>query len=106
MTKFLCPHRDSTSGLLHSSPENANHMVRYVVCVQLNTDWTQVEVITLVNDGTGLGFGIIGGKSTGVVVKTILPGGVADRVNNSLPGSAAVVISNIIFLSSSTKSVD
>jgi len=39
-----------------------------------------VEVITLVNDGTGLGFGIIGGKSTGVVVKTILPGGVADRV--------------------------
>lgn len=47
---------------------------------QLNTDWTQVEVITLVNDGTGLGFGIIGGKSTGVVVKTILPGGVADRV--------------------------
>ena len=50
------------------------------VCLQLNTDWTQVEVITLVNDGTGLGFGIIGGKSTGVVVKTILPGGVADRV--------------------------
>ena len=48
--------------------------------VQLNTDWTQVEVITLINDGTGLGFGIIGGKSTGVVVKTILPGGVADRV--------------------------
>ena len=39
-----------------------------------------MEVITLINDGTGLGFGIIGGKSTGVVVKTILPGGVADRV--------------------------
>ena len=30
--------------------------------------------------GTGLGFGIIGGRSTGVVVKTILPGGVADAV--------------------------
>ena len=54
------------------------------MCPQLNTDWTQVEVITLVNDGTGLGFGIIGGKSTGVVVKTILPGGVADRVTNYL----------------------
>ena len=39
-----------------------------------------MEVIDLVNDGTGLGFGIIGGRSTGVVVKTILPGGVADRV--------------------------
>ncbi|XP_060069918.1 multiple PDZ domain protein-like, partial [Ylistrum balloti] len=44
----------------------------------LNTEWTQIEVIDLINDGTGLGFGIIGGRSTGVVVKTILPGGVAD----------------------------
>ena len=38
-------------------------------------------MIDLINDGSGLGFGIIGGKSTGVVVKTILPGGVADRVS-------------------------
>ncbi|XP_026684635.1 patj homolog, partial [Diaphorina citri] len=45
----------------------------------LNTEWAQVESIHLVNDGSGLGFGIIGGRSTGVVVKTILPGGVADR---------------------------
>ncbi|XP_063397098.1 multiple PDZ domain protein-like isoform X6 [Mytilus trossulus] len=44
----------------------------------LNTEWTQIEVIDLINDGTGLGFGIIGGRSTGVVVKTILPGGIAD----------------------------
>ena len=36
-------------------------------------------MIDLINDGTGLGFGIIGGQQTGVVVKTILPGGVADR---------------------------
>lgn len=49
---------------------------------QLNTEWAQVEVIDLINDGSGLAFGIIGGRSTGVVVKTILPGGVADRVNN------------------------
>ncbi|XP_017774513.1 PREDICTED: uncharacterized protein LOC108561189 isoform X2 [Nicrophorus vespilloides] len=45
----------------------------------LNTDWAQVEVIDLINDGSGLAFGIIGGRSTGVVVKTIVPGGVADR---------------------------
>ncbi|KFM61503.1 Patj-like protein, partial [Stegodyphus mimosarum] len=45
----------------------------------LNTEWAQVESIDLINDGSGLGFGIIGGRSTGVVVKTILPGGVADR---------------------------
>lgn len=50
---------------------------------QLNTEWAQVEVINLINDGSGLGFGIIGGRSTGVVVKTILPGGVADRVSRS-----------------------
>ena len=47
---------------------------------QLNTEWAQVEVVDLVNDGSGLGFGIIGGRSTGVVVKTIVPGGVSDRV--------------------------
>lgn len=48
--------------------------------MQLTTDWTQIEVVQLLNDGSGLGFGIIGSKSTGVVVKTILPGGPADRV--------------------------
>ncbi|XP_062905227.1 multiple PDZ domain protein isoform X8 [Mobula hypostoma] len=41
--------------------------------------WQFVESVELVNDGSGLGFGIVGGKTTGVVVKTILPGGVADR---------------------------
>uniref|UniRef100_A0A8B9GJB1 Multiple PDZ domain protein n=1 Tax=Amazona collaria TaxID=241587 RepID=A0A8B9GJB1_9PSIT len=41
--------------------------------------WQHVEAIELVNDGSGLGFGIVGGKSTGVIVKTILPGGVADQ---------------------------
>ncbi|XP_072239434.1 multiple PDZ domain protein [Leuresthes tenuis] len=38
-----------------------------------------VEIIELMNDGKGLGFGIIGGRSTGVMVKTILPGGAAGR---------------------------
>ncbi|XP_073201510.1 multiple PDZ domain protein isoform X13 [Lepidochelys kempii] len=41
--------------------------------------WQHVETIELVNDGSGLGFGIVGGKSAGVIVKTILPGGVADQ---------------------------
>ncbi len=40
-----------------------------------------MEMIELINDGKGLGFGIIGGRSTGVMVKTILPGGAAGRVN-------------------------
>ncbi|KAG7487117.1 multiple PDZ domain protein-like [Solea senegalensis] len=38
-----------------------------------------VEMIELINDGKGLGFGIVGGRSTGVMVKTILPGGAAGR---------------------------
>ncbi|XP_030050152.1 multiple PDZ domain protein isoform X2 [Microcaecilia unicolor] len=41
--------------------------------------WQHVETIELVNDGSGLGFGIVGGKSTGVIVKTILSGGIADQ---------------------------
>ncbi|CAF4418878.1 unnamed protein product, partial [Adineta steineri] len=45
----------------------------------LNTLWTQIEVVDLTNDGTGLGFGISGNKSTGVVVKAIVPGSIADK---------------------------
>lgn len=40
-----------------------------------------MEIIELINDGKGLGFGIVGGRSTGVMVKTILPGGAAGQVN-------------------------
>ena len=43
------------------------------------SQWRQVETIQLHNDGTGLGFGIVGGKSSGVIVRSIVPGGVADR---------------------------
>jgi multiple PDZ domain protein len=42
--------------------------------------WTQIEVVELINDGSGLGFGITGNKSTGVVVKAIVPGSIADKV--------------------------
>lgn len=45
----------------------------------LSTEWSQVEVIDLVNDGNGLGFILVGGKSTGVVIKAMIPGGIAER---------------------------
>ncbi|KAK6624471.1 hypothetical protein RUM44_011330 [Polyplax serrata] len=61
----------------------------------LNTEWSQVEVIDLVNDGSGLGFGIIGGRSTGVVVKTILPGGVADRDSRLQSGDHILQIGDV-----------
>ncbi|XP_039623169.1 inaD-like protein isoform X3 [Polypterus senegalus] len=41
--------------------------------------WRHVEEIELVNDGSGLGFGIVGGKAAGVVVRTVIPGSVADK---------------------------
>lgn len=40
----------------------------------------QIEAIDLTSDGSAWGFGITGGRSTGVVVKTIVPGSVADKV--------------------------
>ncbi|KAG5888596.1 hypothetical protein JTB14_004778 [Gonioctena quinquepunctata] len=61
----------------------------------LNTEWAQVEVIDLINDGTGLAFGIIGGRSTGVVVKTILPGGVADRDGRLQSGDHILQIGDV-----------
>ncbi|NXX89602.1 INADL protein, partial [Centropus bengalensis] len=41
--------------------------------------WGHIEDVELINDGSGLGFGIVGGKWSGVVVRTIVPGGLADR---------------------------
>lgn len=43
--------------------------------------WGHLEEMELVNDGSGLGFGIVGGKATGVVVRTLVPNSVADKVN-------------------------
>uniref|UniRef100_A0A665VKD1 PATJ crumbs cell polarity complex component n=1 Tax=Echeneis naucrates TaxID=173247 RepID=A0A665VKD1_ECHNA len=45
----------------------------------LQDQWGHMEEIQLVNDGSGLGFGIVGGKTTGVVVRTLLPHSVADK---------------------------
>jgi hypothetical protein len=53
----------------------------------------QVEVIELVNNGSGLGFGIIGGQQAGVIVKTILPEGVADRDGRLKPNDFILQVS-------------
>lgn len=44
----------------------------------------EIRTIELTNDGHGLGFGIVGVHNTGIVVKTIVKGGVADRVSDHL----------------------
>lgn len=43
--------------------------------------WGHLEEIELVNDGSGLGFGIVGGKTAGVVVRTLVRNSVADKVS-------------------------
>lgn len=61
----------------------------------LNTEFTQVESIELVNDGSGLGFGIVGAKSSGVVVKTLVGGGVADRDGRMMVGDHILSIADV-----------
>ncbi|XP_072919157.1 inaD-like protein isoform X4 [Hemitrygon akajei] len=60
-----------------------------------STQWGHVEEIELVSDGSGLGFGIVGGKPTGVIVKTVVPGGLADRDGRLKTGDRILQISGI-----------
>ncbi|KAG8197761.1 hypothetical protein JTE90_006804 [Oedothorax gibbosus] len=68
-----------------------------VCCVDmvLNTEWVQIEAIDLTSDGSAWGFGITGGRSTGVVVKTIVPGSVADKDGRLQIGDHIIQIGDI-----------
>ncbi|EJY57494.1 AAEL017560-PA [Aedes aegypti] len=61
----------------------------------LAAEWSRILDIELVNDGTGLGFGIIGARATGVTVKTILAGGVADRDGRLQSGDQILQIGDV-----------
>lgn len=52
-----------------------------------------------------MGFGIIGGRSTGVVVKTILPGGVADRDGRLQSGDHILQIGDVNLLGMGSEQV-
>lgn len=69
------------SSLLSRTPSNVSSVSHTSVTVPAGDgeNLRHIETVELHNDGSGLGFGIVGGRSTGVIVKTILPGGVADR---------------------------
>lgn len=58
-------------------------------------EWALIQSLELVNDGTGLGFGIIGARTAGVIVKTIMPGGVADRDGRLLSGDHILRIGDV-----------
>lgn len=61
----------------------------------MSAEWAQIQALELVNDGTGLGFGIIGARNSGVIVKTILPGGVADRDSRLVSGDHILQIGDV-----------
>lgn len=61
----------------------------------MSAEWAQIQSLELVNDGTGLGFGIIGAKSSGVIVKTIKAGGVADRDGRLISGDHILQIGDV-----------
>ncbi|KAL7670579.1 hypothetical protein ACOME3_005515 [Neoechinorhynchus agilis] len=59
----------------------------------LNTEWTEIEEIQLVGDSSdSYGITISGGRSTGVVVKSMLIGGIADLDNRLRVGDTILVV--------------
>lgn len=75
----------------HSAVSNASKHLLDVMAAE----WAQIQALELVNDGTGLGFGIIGARTSGVIVKTILPGGVADRDARLISGDHILQIGDV-----------
>lgn len=88
-----------TSGFLHLVV--AKHSAPITSQSQTNQQdeqmcWSHVEEIELINDGSGLGFGIVGGKASGVIVRTILPGGLADQDGRLKTGDHILKIGDTI----------
>ncbi|KAH8302084.1 hypothetical protein KR044_002531 [Drosophila immigrans] len=84
----------STAGDLEARPQSQNSKSAANADLYA-TDYAQIQAIELVNDGTGLGFGIIGARNSGVIVKTILPGGVADRDGRLRSGDHILQIGDV-----------
>lgn len=61
----------------------------------LSTEWSQVELIELINEGNGLGFMLVGGRSTGVVIKAVIPGGAAERDGRMQAGDHVLQINDV-----------
>lgn len=64
----------------------------------LSTEWSQVEIIDLSNESNsqcGFGFMLVGGKSTGVVIKALIPGGIAERDGRLQSGDHVLQIGDV-----------
>ncbi|VDK20871.1 unnamed protein product [Taenia asiatica] len=63
---------------------------------QLNSEWSEIELICLRNDfNTGLGFGLLGNKTTGVLVRNIVPGVSGDLTGNLRPGDLILRVGEV-----------
>lgn len=87
------PDKSSSTGEGEARPQSQNS--KSAAADLYATDYAQIQAIELVNDGTGLGFGIIGARNSGVIVKTILPGGVADRDGRLRSGDHILQIGDV-----------
>ncbi|EDW68896.1 patj homolog [Drosophila virilis] len=87
------PDKSSSTGEVEARPQSQNS--KSAAADLYATDYAQIQAIELVNDGTGLGFGIIGARNSGVIVKTILPGGVADRDGRLRSGDHILQIGDV-----------
>ncbi|XP_056596327.1 LOW QUALITY PROTEIN: multiple PDZ domain protein [Triplophysa dalaica] len=65
----------------------------------------QIHLIELQNDGSGLGFGIVGGRTTGTMVKTILPEGPAGKDGRLRSGDLLLQIGHVDVSSMSIEEV-
>nr|CAH7763068.1 unnamed protein product [Callosobruchus chinensis] len=81
--------------MIHRSPSIGSDASKTGSDNLMSSEWSQVESIDLINDGTGLGFGILGMRNMGVVVKTILSGGVADRDGRLQSGDHILQIGDV-----------
>ncbi|VDO04007.1 unnamed protein product [Rodentolepis nana] len=64
--------------------------------IKLKSEWSEVELICLQNDlNNGLGFGLLGNKTTGVLVRNIVPGGSADLGGNLRPGDLILRVGDV-----------
>lgn len=80
---------------VHASRNVGSALMVLQTAMVLSTEWAQVEVVELTNDGNGLGFNLVGGRSTGVVIKYVLPGGVADKDGRLQSGDHVLQVGSV-----------
>lgn len=88
-------HASDLSRMNEERPQSACNNDTGNFPTELSSECVQIQSLELVNDGTGLGFGIIGARTSGTIVKTIKPEGVADRDGRLMSGDHILQIGDV-----------